>query len=79
MHSWEFIVHKIVIDQQSLHAFINALCPGAYASITKINFRILDNVLLKPIGVYGSKDEIVRFLREIDAVDDNTYVWLSDI
>ncbi|KAH9959519.1 hypothetical protein BJV74DRAFT_984284 [Russula compacta] len=65
------LVNKIVIDQQSLHAFINALCPGAYASIRTINFRILDSVLLKPIGVYGSKEEIVRFLREIDAVDDN--------
>ena len=59
--------------------FINALSPGAYSSITKVNFKILDNFLLKPIGVYGSKEEIVRFLRDIHAVDDNTYVLLLDL
>ena len=75
----EFVVDKIVIAQESLQAFINALSPGAYSSITKVNFRILDNFLLKPIGVYGSKEEIVRFLREIHAVDDNVYVNLSGI
>ena len=73
-----FTVDKIVIAQQSLQAFINALSPGAYSSITKVNFKKLDNSSLKPLGVYGSKEEIVRFLREIHAVDDNTYV-LSNI
>lgn len=75
----ECTVDKIVIAQQSLQAFINALCPGAYSSITKVNFKVLDNFLLKPIGVYGSKEEIVRFLREIDAVDDNLCVSPSNI
>jgi hypothetical protein len=69
-----FIVDKIVIAQQSLQAFINALSPGAYSSITKVNFKKLDNSSLKPLGVYGSREEVVRFLREIQAVDDNTYV-----
>ena len=69
----EFIVDKIVISQQSLQMFINTLSPGAYSSITKVNFKILDNFLVKPIGIYGSKEEIVRFLREIRAVDDQTY------
>ena len=68
----EFIVDKIVIAQQSLQAFIDTLSPGAYASITKINFKKLDNRSLKPLGIYGSKEEIVRFLREIQVVDDNT-------
>jgi len=75
----EFIVDKIVIAQESLQAFINALSPGAYSSITKVNFRILDNFFLKPLGVYGSKEEIVRFLREIRVVDDNAYVKLFGI
>ncbi|KAF8491332.1 hypothetical protein F5888DRAFT_1057818 [Russula emetica] len=66
------LVDKIVIAQQSLQAFINAISPGAYSSITKVNFKKLDNSSLKPLGVYGSKEEIVRFLREIHAVDDNT-------
>ncbi|KAI9437933.1 hypothetical protein BJY52DRAFT_1229957 [Lactarius psammicola] len=62
-------VDRIVVAQESLQAFINALSPGAYSSITRINFKILDDLLLKPIGVYGSREEIVRFLREIGAVD----------
>lgn len=66
------LVDKIVIAQQSLQEFINVLSPGAYSSITKVNFKILDNIVLKPFGIYGSKEEIVRFLREIEAVDDNT-------
>ena len=72
-----FIVDKIVIAQQSLQAFINALSPGAYSSITKVNFKRLDNSSLKPLGVYGSKEEVARFLREIHAVDENTCVLLS--
>ncbi|KAF8270133.1 hypothetical protein EI94DRAFT_1572289 [Lactarius quietus] len=63
------LVDKIVIAQESLQAFINELSPGAYSSITKVNFKKLDDLLLKPIGVYGSKEEIVRFLSEIDVVD----------
>ena len=66
---------KIVIAQQSLQEFINALSPGAYSSITKVNFKILDSLVLKSLGIYGSKEEIVRFLREIQAIDDNTYVF----
>ena len=58
-----------MIAQASLQAFINALSPGAYSSITKVNFKKLDDFLLEPIGVYGSKEEIVRFLREMGAVD----------
>ncbi|KAH9988133.1 hypothetical protein BJV77DRAFT_1061467 [Russula vinacea] len=54
---------KIVIAQQTLQAFINTLSPGAYASITKVNFKKLDKCSLKPLG----------FLREVHAVDDKTY------
>ena len=68
-------VDKIVIAQESLQEFINALSPGAYSSITKVNFKMLDNVVLKPFGVYGSKEEIVRFLGGIKAVDDKMYVF----
>ena len=71
-------VDKIVIAQESLQAFINALSPGAYSSITRVNFKILDDCLLKPIGVYGSKEEIVRFFREMGAIDVKTCVsiWM---
>jgi hypothetical protein len=30
--------------------------------------------MIKPLGVYGSKAEIVRLLRSIDAVDENMCV-----
>ena len=72
-------VDKIVIAQGSLQAFINALSPGAYSSISKVNFKILDDLILKPIGIYGSKEEIVRFLGELGAVDVNMHVYLSTI
>ena len=65
---------KIVIAQDSLQAFINALSPGACSSITKVNLKKLDNYSLKPLGIYGLKEEIVRFLRGIHVLDDNTYV-----
>ena len=31
--------------------------------------------MIKPVGVYGSKEEIVRFLREIGVVDVETCVF----
>ncbi|KAH9059751.1 hypothetical protein EDB87DRAFT_1577415 [Lactarius vividus] len=67
------LVDKIVIAQQSLQKFINTLSPGAYSSITEVDFKLLDNVVLKPFGIYGSKEEIVKFLSEIKAVDDSTW------
>jgi hypothetical protein len=34
-------------------------------------------LLLKPIGVYGSREEIVRLLREMGIVDAEMYVYPS--
>ncbi|KAI5994326.1 hypothetical protein EDD15DRAFT_2432753 [Pisolithus albus] len=64
------LVDKIVISQNTLEAFINTVCPGAYASLTKVNFSALDQYIVKPVGVYGSKEEILRFLSELRVVDD---------
>ncbi|KAI9434837.1 hypothetical protein H4582DRAFT_1855657 [Lactarius indigo] len=64
-------VEKVIIAQESLERFVNAMCPGAFASITKVDFKALDRLTIKPLGVYGSKGEIVRMLRSIGAVDDN--------
>ena len=75
LHSRHSTVDKIVIAQESLQAFINALSPGAYSSITKVNFKKLDGLLLKPIGVYGSRQEIVKFLREMGSVDVEMCVY----
>jgi hypothetical protein len=66
----------VIIAQDSIQRFINSVSPGAYASITKVDFKALDRFLIKPLGVYGSKGEIVRLLRSIAVIDDNTCVLL---
>lgn len=62
---------KIIIAQDSLRAFINTVCPGAYVSMTKVNFSALDRIIVKPVGVYGSKQEIVRLLLSLGVVEDH--------
>ncbi|KIK81380.1 hypothetical protein PAXRUDRAFT_156232 [Paxillus rubicundulus Ve08.2h10] len=64
-------VEKVIIDQNSLRDFVNAVCPGAYVSLTKVNFKALDQYIVKPIGIYGSKEEIVGFLSSIGRIDEN--------
>jgi len=71
------LVNKIVIDQVSLERIVNDICPGAYVSMTKINFSILDSILIQPLGIYGSRSEIARFLRDLDVIDPDTYVTVS--
>ena len=63
------LVDKIIIAQDSLQSFVNAISPGAYLSLTKVNFKALDRYILKPTGIYGGKEEIVRFLSSISVVD----------
>ena len=67
-------VDKIIISQNSLEAFINHVCPGAYVSMTRVNFKVLDKYAIKPVGVYGSKEELVRFLLQLGSIDETTYV-----
>jgi hypothetical protein len=69
-----YSVDKIVISQESVAQFINTISTGAYKSMTKINFQDLDRTSIRPIGVYGSKSEIVRLLLKLEAVDEETYV-----
>ncbi|KAG9014447.1 hypothetical protein FRB93_013572 [Tulasnella sp. JGI-2019a] len=66
------LVDKILIAQDSLKSLIDTLSPGAYTSITKIDFAALDHVHIRAIGLYGSKSEIVRLLQGADAVDKET-------
>jgi hypothetical protein len=65
-------VDKIVIAQAELSQFLNELYPGAYTSLTKVDYNALDSVPVRPVGVYGSKSEIVRFLRALNAIDAET-------
>jgi hypothetical protein len=64
------VVDKVVIAQDSLQRFVNTMSPGAYASVTKVDFKTLDRLMIKPLGVYGSKDVIVRLLTSIGAIDE---------
>ncbi|KAH8114638.1 hypothetical protein DFH11DRAFT_1508680 [Phellopilus nigrolimitatus] len=64
------LVDKIIIDQESTGRFINDLKPGAYKDLTKVDFKAMDEIHVKPLGVYGSKSEIVRFLRKLNVIDD---------
>ena len=65
------LVDKIIIDQDSLGRFINTLHSGAYSSITKVDFHALDQIEIKPIGIYGSKSAIVEFLERKGLLDKN--------
>ncbi|CAE6486977.1 unnamed protein product, partial [Rhizoctonia solani] len=62
------LVEKVLIDQDGLRRLLNTLLPGSYESVSKIDFKALDKCAIKPLGVYGSKTEIVRFLREINCL-----------
>ncbi|OJA14299.1 hypothetical protein AZE42_01566 [Rhizopogon vesiculosus] len=64
------LVDKIIIAQDSFRAFVNSVCPGTYVSITKVNFSALDRFMVKPVGVYGSKGEIVRLLTSLGVIDE---------
>jgi hypothetical protein len=68
------VVDKVIIAQDSLKRFINTICPESYASLTKVNFKALDRFMIKPLGIYGSKVEIVRFLRSLNAVNEDMCV-----
>ncbi|KAF8335492.1 uncharacterized protein EI90DRAFT_2913057 [Cantharellus anzutake] len=65
-------VDKVVIPPDSLRNLMDVLRPGAFESMTKIDFAALDEVLLKPVGIYGSRSRIIEFLEEVNAIDAAT-------
>lgn len=64
------VVDKVIIAQDSLKRFINTICPESYTSLTNVDFKALDRFTIKPLGIYGSKVEIVRFLRSLNAINE---------
>ncbi|KAG6328806.1 hypothetical protein ID866_10283 [Astraeus odoratus] len=46
--------------------------------MTRVNFKALDQYSIKPVGVYGSKKEIVRFLSHVRVIDDAIAALLLD-
>ncbi|KAG8690825.1 hypothetical protein FRC11_008866 [Ceratobasidium sp. 423] len=74
------LVEKILIDQNCLRHLLNTILPGSYESVSKIDFKALDTCTIKPVGIYGSKPEIVRFLRETNCLNvDSERLLLSSI
>lgn len=71
------VVDKVIIAQDAMGAFINALSPGAYRDLTKVDFSAMDETRVKPMGIYGSKSEIVRFMLSLGAIDERLWVLPS--
>ena len=67
-------MEKVIIDQESLKRFINEVSPGAYVSLTKIDFRALDNASIKPVGVYGSRERIADLFLEVGSIEPHMFV-----
>ncbi|KAA1477854.1 hypothetical protein DENSPDRAFT_625472 [Dentipellis sp. KUC8613] len=65
------LVAKIVISQDSLRDFVESMYPGAYTSLTKVDFKALDKLNVRPVGIYGIREEIAGFLVSIGAIDEN--------
>lgn len=42
--------------------------------MTNVNFRFLDTTQIKPLGIYGSRSEIVKYLQDVSAIDDEASV-----
>ncbi|KAI9569901.1 hypothetical protein HD554DRAFT_2019705, partial [Boletus coccyginus] len=72
------LVDKIIIAQDSLKRFLNKISPGTYMSLTKVDFKALDKLQVKHIGIYGSKGEIVRFLASVAVIDEAISARLID-
>ena len=66
-------VDKVIISQDSFGRFVNDICPGAYQSMTHVNFKALDDLSVRPLGIYGSKSEIVRYLKDLDLISHDMY------
>ena len=63
-----------LISQESVGRFMNELVPGSFTSLTEVSFAALDRILVNPVGIYGSRSEIIRFLRDVKAINDQVFV-----
>ncbi|KZT34134.1 hypothetical protein SISSUDRAFT_314112 [Sistotremastrum suecicum HHB10207 ss-3] len=67
----KYPVNKIIIAERHLGRFINSISPGTYTSLTNVNLRVLDQFKIKPVGVYGTRKELVQFLLRIGGVSED--------
>ncbi|CAE6451517.1 unnamed protein product, partial [Rhizoctonia solani] len=66
------ITEKTVIDQGSLQQLLNTIVPGSCPSTAEIHFHDLDKSSIKPLGLYGDRHEIVKFLQRVGCLDTNS-------
>ncbi|CAE6451525.1 unnamed protein product [Rhizoctonia solani] len=66
------MVEKTVVDQHSLRLLLNTMQPGSCPSTTEIHFQDLDNLSIRPLGLYGERREIAMFLQQKKFLDDNS-------
>jgi len=66
-----FQVDKIVVAQEGLERLINDLCPKACLTLTRVDFKALDSLSIRPIGVYGDRCEIARFLTSLEVINND--------
>lgn len=64
------VVDKIIIAQKSIAAFANTIHPGSYRSDIQVDFKALDEHVIKPRGIYGSASAIVDFLGNVGCADE---------
>jgi hypothetical protein len=62
-------VDKVIIAADGLKDLINALYPGAYVTLTKVDFKALDSLSVRPIGVYGDRGEIIKILSSLGVIN----------
>ena len=67
-------MEKVIIDQESLKRFVNEVSPRAYVSLTRTEFRALNNASIKPVGVYGSRERIVDLFLEVGSIEPRLFV-----
>ncbi|ORY42725.1 hypothetical protein BCR33DRAFT_680193 [Rhizoclosmatium globosum] len=66
-------VAKIVICQADIERLSNDLVPGSYTSLSKIDFKVLNNISLALVGVYGNKAMIAKYLKAKGLVSESVY------
>ncbi|EKM59286.1 uncharacterized protein PHACADRAFT_181292 [Phanerochaete carnosa HHB-10118-sp] len=81
-YSWHVsdpgLVDKVIIAQDPFGRFVNDICPGAYQSVTHVNFKALDDFSVRPIGIYDPKSEIVRYTKDLGLIShENAQTLLS--
>eukprot|EP01083_Nonionella_stella_P146989 463037_1 len=73
------MVKKIVLNPDHLERFINFLVPNASKYLCKeIYFEKLKGLKLSPIGLFGSKHEILNMLQQYEAISKTLFDALTN-